>query len=198
MSGRLKLMLAVVAIAIVAVTGAYTWARFVATTGNGNNSIASGTVNISDNDTGNSVVALTNATPGASNSGCIKVSYQGTLASGVRLYGTTTGSGLDQYLDLTVTRGAYSPSDPVIGSCTNFQPDSTDYIGAGAGVIYNGTLQGFPDTWAAGLVDANTGSPEVWNTGEAHVYRFQVTLQDNVGAEGLTSTQAFTWEARNQ
>ena len=69
----------------------------------------------------------------------------------MRLYGTTTGTGLDQYLDLKVTRGTYTPSEPAFDSCTNFQPDGTEYIaGKGNGVIYDGTLQGFPDDYAGG------------------------------------------------
>jgi hypothetical protein len=198
MSVRWKLLVVVAAVLAGSATGAYTWAAFVATANVSGNEISTGTVSISDTDNGSAAVALTNAGPGASNAGCVRVHYQGTLASTVRLYGTTTGSGLDQYLDLTVTRGAYSPSDPPPGSCTNFQADSTDYIGAGAGVVYNGTLQNFPDTWATGLVDASAGSLEVWNFDEVHVYRFQVTLQNNIAAEGLNASQSFTWDARNQ
>jgi hypothetical protein len=116
----------------------------------------------------------------------------------VRLHGTTTGSGLDQYLDLKVTRGVYSPSDPAFKSCTNFQADGTNYIGAGNGVIYNGTLQAFPDDYASGLVDPLSGSPESWTTGEAHVYRIDVTLQNNFSAQNKDAAQTFRWEARNQ
>jgi hypothetical protein len=126
------------------------------------------------------------------------VTYDGTLPAAVRLHGTTTGSGLDQYLDLKVTRGTYSPSTPAFKSCTNFQPDTTNYTGAGNGVIYSGTLQGYPDDYASGLVDPLSGSPESWTTGEVHVYRVDVTLQQNFSAQGKDAAQTFRWEARNQ
>ena len=116
----------------------------------------------------------------------------------MRLYGTTTGSGLDQYLDLKVTRGTYNPSTPAFKSCTNFQADGTDYLGAGNGVIYTGTLQAYPDDYASGLVDPTSGAPESWSSGEVHVYRFDMTLQSNFAAQGKNATQTFRWEARNQ
>ena len=142
---------------------------------------------ISDNDSGSALLALTAAQPGNTDTGCIKVSYAGSLASEVRLYGTTSGTGLDAYLDLTVTRGTYTPSEPGFDSCTNFQADSTNYLGAGAGVIYSGTLRDFPGTFAGGLVDPTSGSPESWTSAEVHVYRIQVTLKNNSAAQGLNT-----------
>ena len=173
-------------------------AAYTATTQSNANRIEAGSVKLSDNGDGTSLMSLPAAVPGDTASACIKVTFDGSLASTVRLYGTTTGSGLDQYLDLKVTRGTYSPSTPAFKSCTNFQADGTDYLGAGNGVIYNGTLQGFPDNYAAGLVDPTSGSPESWAGGEAHVYRFDVTLQQNFAAQTLNATQTFSWEARNQ
>jgi hypothetical protein len=198
MTPRLKVLLVVAVAALGGAIGTYTWAAYVATTENAGSSIASGTVTLSDNDSGGSLLSLSNAMPGASDSGCIRVRYAGSLAASVRLYGTTTGSGLDRYLDVTVTRGSYSPSTPSFDSCTNFQPDVTDYIGAGAGVIYDGTLQGYADSYATGLIDPRTASPETWTTGEIHVYKLEVALQGNPGAPGKDAAQTFTWEARNQ
>jgi hypothetical protein len=198
MRARTKLLAAVVTVGLASVAGAYTWAAFVATTNNGGNSIVAGTVTLSDNDSGGSLLSLANAVPGSADNGCIRVRYAGSLPSSVRLYGTTGGSGLDQYLDLTITRGVYSPSEPAFDSCTNFQADSTNYIGAGAGVIYTGTLQGFPDNYASGLVDPLAGFPETWTGTEDHVYRFNVTVQSNFAAQTKNATQVFTWEAQNQ
>jgi hypothetical protein len=183
---------------VIAAAGTGTFAAFVATTQNSGDRIESGSVKLEDNDNDSAVLTLNSAQPGATDSGCIEVKYGGTLGSGLRLYGTTSGSGLDQYLDLTVTRGVYDPSDPGFDSCTNFQPDGTNYIGAGNGVIYDGTLQGFADDWATGLVDPTNASPETWTTDEIHIYKLEVTLQSNLGAQGKDATQTFTWEARNQ
>jgi len=183
---------------LVPVAGGATFAAYTATTQNNANRIEAGSVKLSDNGDGTSLMSLSAAVPGDTTNACIRVTYDGSLASTVRLYGTTTGSGLDQYLDLKVTRGTYNPSEPAFKSCTNFQPDGTDHIGAGNGVIYNGSLQGFPDNYAAGLVDPLSGSPESWTNGEVHVYRFDVTLQNNFAAQTLDATQTFSWEARNQ
>ena len=183
---------------LVPAAGSATYAAFRATSSNGGNIVEAGSVKLSDNGDGSSLLSLSAAVPGNTTSACIKVTYDGSLPATVRLHGTTTGSGLDQYLDLKVTRGVYNPTTPAFKSCTNFQADATNYIGAGNGVIYNGTLQGYPDDYASGLVDPLSGSPESWTTGEVHVYRLDVTLQSNFAAQTKDATQAFRWEAKNQ
>ena len=183
---------------LVPVAGGVTYAAFRATTTNSGDRIEAGSVKLSDNGDGTSLMSMTGGLPGNTSTACIRVLYEGSLPATVRLHGTTTGSGLDQYLDLRVTRGTYTPSAPAFKSCTNFVADATNYIGAGAGVIYNGTLQGFPDDYTGGLVDPLAGSPESWTNNENHVYRFEVTLQNDFAAQNLNATQAFRWEARNQ
>jgi hypothetical protein len=198
-SGRSRTFAAMLLLGLVALTaGSATWAAYTATTGNSGDRIEAGSVRLDDNDNDSPLLALSAAQPGATDSGCIRVTFAGSLASSVRLYGATTGSGLDQYLNLRITRGSYNPTEPGFDSCTNFQPDGTNYIGAGNGVIYDGTLQGYADSYAAGLVDPLPASPETWTTGEVHVYQLEVTLQNNSAAEGLNAGQTFTWEARNQ
>jgi hypothetical protein len=184
--------------ALVPAAGGATYAAFRATSSNDGDRIEAGSVKLSDNGDGSALVSLASAVPGDTTSACIRVTYDGSLPATVRLHGTTSGSGLDQYLDLKVTRGTYSPSAPAYKSCTNFQADGTDYIGAGNGVVYNGTVQGYPDDYASGLVDPLSASPESWTTGEAHVYRIDVTLQQNFAAQGKSAAQVFRWEARNQ
>ena len=185
---------AVVVGLIGAVAGVGTWSAFSATTSNGGNTFSAGSVTLTDNDSGSAMLSLSSAKPGDSDTSCIEVTYTGSLASAVRLHGTTTGTGLDQYLDLRVTRGTTtSPFD----SCTNFTADPTDYNGNGAGVVYSGTLQGFPDAYAGGIVDPVAASPESWTAGEKHAYKFVVTVQDNDAAQGKTASQQFTWEARS-
>ena len=184
--------LAIAATAIAAGAGA--WAAFSDTTTNASNSFAAGSVTIGDNDAGGAVLSLSNATPGATDTGCIVVTYTGSLPSPVRIYGQTAGTGLDPYLDLKVTRG--SIASPSFRSCTGFSADSTDYIGSGPGVVYNGTLQGFPDSYAAGLVDP-PGAPTSWAQNEAHAYKLEITLQNNSAAAGKSATQDFVWEAQS-
>ena len=188
---------AVALLAIGALAGLGTWAAFSATTASSANSFAAGSVALADNDSATTTLSLSAARPADADTSCITVTYTGSLASAVRLYGTTAGTGLDAYLDLKVTRGSFSATPPAFDSCTNFTPDATDYTGAGNGVIYNGTLQGFPDTYAAGQVDPTAATPESWTSSESHVYKLQATLQDDAAAQGTNATQTFTWEARN-
>lgn len=196
---RRRHMLVAAALAVAAASaGSVTWAAFTATTQNNGSQIQAGSVSLGDNDNDASMMSMSGGLPGTTRNGCIKVTYSGSLPSSVRLYGTTAGTGLDQYLDLRVTRGTFSAPEPAFASCTNFQADGTNYVGAGPGVIYDGTLQAFPDTYATGIVDPVSGSPESWTAGEVHVYRFDVTVQSDINGEGLSATQEFAWEARNQ
>ena len=182
---------------IVTFTGYGSYSAFTATTSNTGNTLAAGTVAIADNDGAGTLVTLSNAKPGSTDTGCITVTYTGSLAANVSLYmSSLTGTGLGPYVTLTVTRGSFSPSAPAFRSCTNFVADGTNYIGAGNGVIYNGNLSAFPTTYANGL-EPTTGSPATWNNPDSHVYKFTVTVQDNNSAQGLTATAGFTWEARN-
>jgi predicted ribosomally synthesized peptide with SipW-like signal peptide len=192
---RRLLLTALVLGGLVAVAGTATFSAFSSQTSSSGNSFAAGTVQLTDNDAGTAMLAMTNAQPGDSDTSCILLTYSGTLDSTVRLYGAVAGA-LGPYLTLTVTRG--TDSSPSFDSCTNFSADATDYIGSGNGVVYQGLLSAFPSTYATGLVDPTSGSPETWTSSEAHSYRFVVTLANDNGAQGQSATAAFTWEARNQ
>ena len=191
-----KIGLSLLTLALTAGAIVGTFAAFSSTTSNSGNSFAAGTVTLSDNDSNSAMLALTAGKPGDSDTSCIRVSYTGSLPASVRLYGATTGTGLDAYLNVTVTRGTISGT-PTFDSCTGFTADSTDYLGSGNGVIYSGTLQGFADNYTAGIVDPTSSSAESWTTNETHDYKIVVTLADNNDAQGLNAGQTFTWEARN-
>src|SRR4029079_18454109 len=135
-----RFAIAVAVVALVPAAGGATYAAFVATSANSGERLEAGSVKLSDNDSGGSMLSFSGGYPGDTDTGCIEVTYDGSLDAAGRLYGTTTGSGREQHLDLKVTRGTYS-SNPGFDSCSNFTADATNYIGAGAGVIYNGTLQ---------------------------------------------------------
>lgn len=180
---------------LAAAAGTGTYAVYLGTATNGGNTIATGTVALADNDGGSAMLDLSGAFPGASDTSCVRVVSNGSLSSRVRLYASVTG-GLPAFTSLTVTRGTQAA--PAFDDCSGFAPDAADYVGQGAGVLYAGTLAGFPATWAAGVVDPVAASPESWTSGEAHVYRFTVTLQGNAAAEGQSGTADFTWEARNE
>jgi predicted ribosomally synthesized peptide with SipW-like signal peptide len=192
---RRVLLTALVLGALAAVSAAATYSAFSSQTSSSGNSFAAGTVLITDNDAGTAMLALSNAQPTGSDTSCILLTYSGTLASTVRLYGTVSGA-LAPYLTLTVTRG--TDSSPSFDSCAGFSADATDYIGAGAGVIYQGKLSAFPSAYASGLVDPTSASPESWTSSETHSYRFVVSLQNDNAAQGQSATASFTWEAQNQ
>ncbi len=171
-----------------------TFALFSAASSNSSDSYAAGTVRLSDNDAGAAVLTLDSAKPGDSDTGCIAVTYGGSLPATVRLYASTSGA-LVPYVNLAITRG--SDPSPSFRSCASFAADPTNYIGAGAGVVYSGPLSSFPTSYAGGLVDPATGAPGTWNTNDRRVYRLVLTLQDNNNAQGLTGAATLTWEARN-
>ncbi|MGQ0805174.1 MAG: hypothetical protein ACT4PI_15100 [Actinomycetota bacterium] len=154
-------------------------------------------VSLTDDDGGAAMFALANAAPGTGDTGCITVTYNGGSDATVRLYGTTGGTGLDRYLDLTITRGSFPSGTPPFDSCTGFVSDTADYFGAGAGVVFDGTLDAYPDNYDTGIADP-PGAPDAWADAETHAYQFAITVADNNAAQGLTASQAFTWEARGE
>lgn len=192
---------------IASIAGLATWSAFSSTTSNSGNQFQTGSVTLTDNDSGTAMFNMTGARPGDTVSKCITVSYSGTLTSNVRLYGAATaGTGLDQYLDLKVTRGTFSGATPANMACTdgggsNFVADSASYSGgngAGAnGVMFNARMNLYPTTWTAGIVDAPGGTAEAWTNPELHVYRFDVTVANDNNAASKTHTQTFTWEAQD-
>ena len=150
---------------------------------------------LTDNDGGAASLTMSNAIPGQASSACLVVTYKGTGAGAVRLYGTTTGTGLASHLDLTLTRGTL-PANPPFGSCTGFTADTADHTGNGPGVLYLGTVDGYPDDYSGGLVDPAAPTPESWTQNEAHAYRLEIEVQDDNAAQGKTAQQTFLWEVR--
>ena len=159
------------------------------------NQVAAGTVYLEDNDSDAALLDLSSAFPGDSDSACVRVTFTGSLDSEVRLFADVSGA-LAPYLTLTVQRGADpSPSFP---SCAGFSPDASNYIGAGAGVIYSGSLGAYPSNYSAGLVDPTAGAPATWSTNDSHSYKLSVELQNNPAAQAATADARFIWEARNK
>ncbi len=187
-----------------ALGGAGTWAAFSAATANTGNAFAAGSVTLDNSGSSGStpMLSLAGAVPGDTDTSCITVDYDGTLDANVSLYGRT-GDGapatagtfeLAPYLDLTVRRGTglTQPYD----SCVGFTADTGDYGHGPHGIVYDGTLEDFPDDFDAGRWDPTFGTPEVWTTGESHDYEFVITVRDDNAAQGLSAEQTFTWEAR--
>jgi hypothetical protein len=150
---------------------------------------------LTDNDGGAAALSIAESGPGQSVPSCIVVTYTGSIPITVRLHGATGGTGLAGHMDLTVTRGML-PAGTSFGSCEGFVADETDYLGHGPGVMYRGTLAGFPDDYDNGLEDPVSGAAASWTTGASHAYMFEAAVQDDNAAQGLTATQDFVWEGR--
>lgn len=179
---RLALLSALVVGLVGMVAGAGTYAAFFSTTPNSGDRFAAGTVYVSDNDAGGAVVTLTNAKPtDPAVSGCIIVTYLGSLPATGKLYASVSGS-LAPYLTLTVSEGT---SSSAFNSCATF---------GSAAQVYNGALSAFPTTYATGIASTDT----TWTNTETHAYKFDVFLANDPAAQGLSATATFTWEAQNQ
>lgn len=190
-----RLLVAALALGLVAgLSGGLSYAALARATANAGNRFAAGTVHLGDNDVDVAALSLSSATPGASDTGCIRVTYDGSLDAAVRLYATVSGA-LAPYLTLTVTRG--TESTPAFDSCSSFSADPTDYVGAGPGVVFSGLLSAFASSYATGVVDPPSGAAETWTSGEVHSYRLSISLNDDTAAQGLSATATFVWEARN-
>jgi hypothetical protein len=185
--------LAVVGLAAVAVAFAV-YSAFSATTSNPGNSFAAGSVTLTGNNTVSPFYNVSGAKPGDSSTAkCMRVTYTGSLPSTVKVYRSafTGGTGLDQYLNLTITKGP-------TGSAT----DCSDFPASGTSVVYSGSLQGlgtsFGDANAVSLT--NQAGAAAWGNTDAVNYKVQASLPSGVSnaANGLaTGTHAITWEAQN-
>ena len=166
------------------------YSAFSATTSNPTNNWSAGTVALSDDDSNTAMFTATNLKPGSTGSRCIAVTSSGSLASTIKLYGTSpaTTNALSSSINLTITQGTGGG----FGSCTGFTP-----LGSGSSV-YTGTLVAFGSSatnFATGLGSwAPTGSAS-----ETRVFQFSYTLDPNTpnSAQGGTASVGFTWEAQN-
>jgi len=164
-------------------------AAFTATTTNGAQSFSTGSVAISDNDGGSGVLfTVSGLKPGSTGTACITVSYTGSLAAGVRLYGTSpsTTNSLSSYVLLQIdeTTGSGTITYP---SCTGFGASTT---------LFNSTLASFGSaktSYATGLSSWNPGGSATRD------YRFTYTLDSAAPNTTMSSSAAitFVWEAQN-
>jgi predicted ribosomally synthesized peptide with SipW-like signal peptide len=169
-----------------AAVGAFS--AFSSQTENPDNQITAGTVDLSDNDSGNALYNLTNAKPNDPQQRCIEVSYTGSLASEVKMY-RVPGAALGSLAtNVTVTVQSGTQATPSFPGCTGFTAEDT---------LYTGKLNALPTDWNTGLLDA-PGSDGDWDQNEKLVYRVTVSVDDVPAAEGQsTGAHTLRWEARN-
>ena len=137
---------------------------------------------LTDSDLGDALFGGGPLAPGERRKACTTVTNSGGGSGDVRLYGATSGTGLDRFLDVTVARGILS-RDSAPGSCRGFQAQV---------VLFTGRLRAFPSSYDDAITDPYVS----WSPGESHAYRITVTLRDHLAAQGLTASQSFVWEGR--
>ena len=116
--------------------------------------------------------------PGRTVTGCVLVSYDGSLPASVRLHGRrTSGTGLDDYVDLRVSTG---------DNCDEAAPD--------ADVVFDGRLSSL---WAAhGAYDRGVDIITSARPGDrVAIWASAEVVSDN-RAQGLATTFTLTVEAR--
>jgi len=157
-------------------------AAFSDTTDNLSNTFASGSVVLTDDDTGSAMFTATEMTPGVPVVECITLTYSGSLVpADIRMYGTSSGA-LAPYLDTTIEVGTGGS----FGDCTGFTSSST---------IYSDTLSNFSTThtnWTSGLATFTAAVNPTSRT-----LRFTVDVQNDPSAQGQSATADFTFEAQD-
>lgn len=160
-------------------------AAFTGSTDNADNSFSAGTVTLTDDDSGTAMFTAPGLAPGDSTTGCIEVSYTGSIAPGapVSLHAAVSetvvgGNGLGDDLDVVVEQGAAG------SSCA---------APSGLATIYSGTLAGF--NGAASPL--SSGWTPVLATDVMRPYTFTVTLGADTpnDAQGEGADATFTWSA---
>jgi hypothetical protein len=185
-SSRSKLLASVAIVGLLlAAVAAVVQSAFTSTVRNEGNSFEAGSITLTGNVSQSALFDLSGMKPGAGESRCIKVTYDGTgdLTSTVRIHGATTGD-LAEHLKVKVTRGSFPGAPPAGAACTGFSPSGED--------LYDGTLAAFPDDWTSGVADTDTS----WTSGESAVYRIDVELADSDDAQGGSADHEFVFEAR--
>jgi hypothetical protein len=189
-----RFLLVVAAAGLVGTATGVVHAAFFSTTSNSGSAFDAGSVTLTDNDSGGAALTLSSAQPGATDTGCIRLAYTGSLSSTVRHYADVSGA-LAPYLTLKVTRG--TDSSPSFRSCANFTADSNDYYGRGAGVLYEGLLSSYPTTYAAGIVDPSSGAVSNYAatiTGTSGIVSYW-RLDPKFSSDSFTDTAATTLQS---
>ncbi len=177
--------------AAVIASGGMVWASsysaFSATTASPTNNWTSGTVALSDDDSNTAMFNATNLKPGASGTKCIAVTSTGSLASTVKLYGTSysTTKDLSSNINLKVEEGTGATT----ASCAGFTGGST---------VYDGTMTAFGTGKTDFASGVGTWAP-TGGTSQTKSYKVTYTLSQSTpdSAQGGAAALGFTWESQN-
>ena len=162
-------------------------ALFTDTTSNPADTFATGSVGLTDNDLGSALFSVSNMKPGDSAAKCIRVTYTGTLASSVKVYGaglTVSGGALGDWLNIQIEQGTNSSS--TAGTCGTFSGATT--------VFANAAVNTLGTTWG-------TGSGNWTPSSNPTTMDYRITYTLSGSAPNSTMSQnlslTFTWEAQN-
>ena len=139
------------------------------------NSVSVGTVSLTDDDEGRSLINLDALAPRRPIQECIAVSYDGTILPVELTLDTQTVGDLGPFLDISVERGAGG----AFGDCDGFEPEEE---------IFSGTLD---ELDRAAVMPLGF----FYNTGDSETFRFELELRDEADAVGRQSSIDFVWEA---
>lgn len=145
-------------------------------------SLGAGVLAIGDSDGGTALFSLGSLRPGDTQTRCINVTNTGDLSfAALRLDALVTGTGLRDFVDVTVDRGSGAAAGAGF-SCTGFSVVTTE--------LFTGTLGAFATASpVADLVGVAAG--------QVASYRVTVGLAADaaLAAQGKTSQLTLTWEA---
>jgi hypothetical protein len=191
-TGRSAKMIAAAVVVGLMGSGALVWqassAAFTASTENDSNSWSSGKVVLSDND---STVALFNASglvPLNTGTNCIEVTYDGNVASTVKLYAQNPTGSLGTYIDFDVELGSGS-SCASPGTYTQIFGDVPSTLDGSDTLTTFTTARTNFSNGIAGWTPNTAAS--------TRPYRFTWTLGNDNNAQDKTAAVKLVWEAQN-
>lgn len=173
-------------VASAAFVGNASYSAFSDTTNNTGNTWSSGTVSLTDDDSGAVMFNAANIAPGATGSNCIKVTSGANLPTTTKLYAANgTQTALNSALNVTITQGTGGS----FGSCSGFTADSS------GSQLYTGSLSSLisaRSSFANGLATSLA-------SGSNKTFKIDYSLPSTVTntSQGLQGSASFTWESQN-
>ncbi len=180
---------AVVPLAVLA-SGGLVWqssySAFSATTASPTNNWTAGSVALADDDTNTAMFNATNLKPGATGNKCIVVTSTGTLASTVKLYGTSysTTKSLADNLNIKVEEGTGGS----FANCTGFTGGIDDLR------RHRRLLRPAKTDFASGV---GTWAPAAGTVTKTYKVTYTLSASTPDSAQGGTAALGFTWESQN-
>lgn len=165
--------------------GTASYSGFNAVVSNTGNTWSAGTVAVTSDDAGVSILNDTNIQPGSSNTSCITVKNSSSISAPVKLYAKNTGA------DATVAQAVYLTIDEGTGgsfsSCSGFTKQTN--------LVTNlplSTVEANNSSYSTGLATGLT------TAGTTKTYQFTYTMPASAANkwQGLVSTTSFFWEAQ--